>query len=88
MQTDVSKIVFDGETVSMPLSVYEEIRQYLRQNGESDLPGFLPPPASHRDLKINVADKDRGGFFVTNKLPTSGSMWPGLSVVPTEDDGA
>ena len=60
MQSDVSKIVFNGETVSMPLSVYEEIRQYLRQNGESDLPGFLPTPASYRDLLINIDTKDDG----------------------------
>ena len=68
MQTDVSKIIFNGEIVSMPLAIYEEIRQYLRQHGESDLPGFLPPPASHRDLKINIGEK-KG--VVTNELPTS-----------------
>ena len=57
MKTDVKKIryftnhptnkEFDygraGESVTMPLDVYEEIRQFCRRHGETDLPGFVAP---------------------------------------------
>ena len=45
MQTDVSTIKYDQQTnlVTMPLVTYEEIRQFCRQHGETDLPGWGNP---------------------------------------------
>ena len=66
MQTDVSAIKYDPQTdlVSMPLEVYEELRMFARQHGETDLPWFGAPP--------------EGGFIVLDEMPTSASIWPGL----------
>ena len=46
MQSDVTLIkqTVDGNMVTMPLFVYEEIRAFCRQHGETDLPGFAEFP--------------------------------------------
>ena len=67
MQTDVSTIKYDPQTdlVSMPLAVYEELRMFARQHGETDLPWL---------------GKATGGFKMPSddEMRTSASMWPGL----------
>ncbi len=46
MQSDVTLIkqTVDGNMVTMPLFVYEEIRAFCRQHGETDLIGFVEFP--------------------------------------------
>ena len=40
MQSDVTQIKCSDEFVTMPLSLYEEVRLFCRHHGETDLPGF------------------------------------------------
>jgi hypothetical protein len=44
MRTDVTFINYDAktDTVTMPRDVYDEIFQFCRQHGETDLPAFVP----------------------------------------------
>ena len=66
MQSDITLIkqTVDGNMVTMPLFVYEEIRAFCRQHGETDLPGFAE--------FVEFVDLKSGKEF---KAPLSGSVW-------------
>ena len=78
MQTDVSKITLTEDVVSVPLGVWREIVAFCRWHGETDLPLFLDT-------------KGYKGYMRLDKIPTSGSIWPGNPMTfcaGEEDDGA